>query len=151
MRLWSLHPKDLDGKGPVAVWREALLAQAVLRGKTRGYVRRPRLARFRESDSPVGFIAEYMRVVLGEARRRGYGFSAGKISRVRAHGRLKVHREQLLFEWRHLLAKLKSRDPKRYAEVVTARRPGAHPLFRVVPGKVAHWERGQRAHRKGAT
>ena len=30
MRLWSLHPKYLDTKGIVALWREALLAQAVL-------------------------------------------------------------------------------------------------------------------------
>ncbi|HEU5178767.1 MAG TPA: pyrimidine dimer DNA glycosylase/endonuclease V, partial [Burkholderiales bacterium] len=32
MRLWSLHPKYLDARGLVALWREALLAQAVLRG-----------------------------------------------------------------------------------------------------------------------
>jgi hypothetical protein len=36
MRLWSLQPKYLDSKGLVAVWREALLAQVVLRGQTRG-------------------------------------------------------------------------------------------------------------------
>ena len=27
MRLWTLHPKYLDAKGLVALWREALLAQ----------------------------------------------------------------------------------------------------------------------------
>ena len=32
MRLWSLHPRYLDRAGLVALWREALLAQAVLRG-----------------------------------------------------------------------------------------------------------------------
>ena len=37
MRLWSLHPQYLDPKGLVALWREALLAQAVLRGVTKGY------------------------------------------------------------------------------------------------------------------
>ena len=37
MRLWSLRPKYLDSQGLVALWREGLLAQAVLRGKTRGY------------------------------------------------------------------------------------------------------------------
>ncbi len=37
MRLWSLHPRYLDAKGLVALWREALLARAVLRGATRGY------------------------------------------------------------------------------------------------------------------
>ncbi|HWP85543.1 MAG TPA: pyrimidine dimer DNA glycosylase/endonuclease V, partial [Terriglobia bacterium] len=37
MRLWSLHPSLLDSKGLVALWREALLAQKVLRGETKGY------------------------------------------------------------------------------------------------------------------
>jgi hypothetical protein len=27
MRLWTLHPKYLDARGLVALWREALLAQ----------------------------------------------------------------------------------------------------------------------------
>ena len=30
MRLWTLHPKYLDAQGLVALWREALLARAVL-------------------------------------------------------------------------------------------------------------------------
>lgn len=37
MRLWTLHPKYLDPKGLVALWRETLLAQRVLAGRTRGY------------------------------------------------------------------------------------------------------------------
>ncbi|HET8644201.1 MAG TPA: pyrimidine dimer DNA glycosylase/endonuclease V, partial [Vicinamibacteria bacterium] len=47
MRIWTLHPRYLDARGLVALWREALLAQAVLRGRTRGYTRHPQLARFR--------------------------------------------------------------------------------------------------------
>jgi hypothetical protein len=33
MRIWSLHPKYLDSKGLVALWRESLLAKNVLRDK----------------------------------------------------------------------------------------------------------------------
>lgn len=32
MRLWSVHPKYLDARGLVVLWREALRAQAVLPG-----------------------------------------------------------------------------------------------------------------------
>ncbi len=39
MRLWSIHPKYLDVKGFVGLWREALLAQRVLRGETNVYRR----------------------------------------------------------------------------------------------------------------
>ena len=35
MRIWSLHPKYLDPKGLVALWRETLLAKHVLEGKTK--------------------------------------------------------------------------------------------------------------------
>lgn len=47
MRLWSVHPKYLDVRGLVALWREGLLAQAVLRGRTKGYLHHPQLERFR--------------------------------------------------------------------------------------------------------
>ena len=43
MRLWSIHPRYLDSMGLVALWREALLAQAVLRGETKGYKFHPQL------------------------------------------------------------------------------------------------------------
>ncbi len=36
MRIWTLHPQYLDRQGLVALWREGLLAQEVLRGQTRG-------------------------------------------------------------------------------------------------------------------
>ena len=41
MRLWTLHPQYLDPRGLVALWREALLAQKVLLGRTRGYRAHP--------------------------------------------------------------------------------------------------------------
>ncbi len=47
MRIWSLHPKHLDAKGLVALWREALLAKHVLEGKTVGYLNHPQLNRFK--------------------------------------------------------------------------------------------------------
>jgi hypothetical protein len=46
MRLWSVHPRYLDRQGLTAAWREALLAQKVLTGTTRGYRNHPQLVRF---------------------------------------------------------------------------------------------------------
>jgi hypothetical protein len=63
MRLWTLHPKYLDAQGLVALWREGLLAQKVLRGRTRGYRHHPQLARFRAQADPVASIARYLRAV----------------------------------------------------------------------------------------
>ncbi|MGQ0578152.1 MAG: pyrimidine dimer DNA glycosylase/endonuclease V [Betaproteobacteria bacterium] len=141
MRIWSLHPKYLDARGLVALWREGLLAQAVLKGMTKGYVNHPQLLRFQERSSPVGFIAEYLRGVHGEAVNRGYLFAVAKISRSQAPGCLTVTRGQLEFEWRHLMQKLRARDPEWRARLATVKTPQPHPLFRVVRGNIADWEK----------
>ena len=142
MRIWSLHPKYLDARGLVALWREALLAQAVLRGRTKGYRHHPQLVRFRARSSPVACVGEYLRAVHEEAAARGYRFAAERITPARTRGRLTVTRAQLAFEWQHLLRKLRVRDPERFAELRKVKSPRAHPLFRVMGGSVAHWERG---------
>jgi hypothetical protein len=61
MRVWSLHPRYLDRQEITACWREALLAQAVLEGGTRGYTRHPQLERFRTEPDP--------REAIGDAER----------------------------------------------------------------------------------
>jgi hypothetical protein len=142
MRLWSLHPKYLDRRGLVALWREGLLAQAVLRGRTRGYTRHPQLARFRETGAPVAALASYLRAVHDEAVRRGYAFDLRKLARSSAVVRpLTVTRGQLAFEWEHLRAKVARRDPE-WLRALPATAPQAHPLFRIVAGGVEAWERG---------
>jgi hypothetical protein len=140
MRLWTLHPKYLDPRGLVALWREALLAQAVLRGKTRGYRHHPQLARFRASSSPVRSIAVYLRVIHDEAQRRGYHFDASKIARHARPARIVATRGQIDYEWRHLKAKLRRRAPAWLAQFKSLARPDAHPLFRIVAGGIADWE-----------
>jgi hypothetical protein len=140
MRLWSLHPRQLDGKGLVAVWREGLLALAVVRGRTRGYRHHPQLLRFTKQRQPAGVLATYLLAVSAEAEARGYAFDRAKLGPARSRAHLTVTRGQLEHEWRHLLRKLHRRDRQRWARQRTAS-PQAHPLFEVVPGPVEAWER----------
>ena len=141
MRIWSLHPRYLDRRGLVALWREALLAQAVLRGRTKGYRHHPQLTRFQAQARPLAFIASYLRAVQVEATSRGYSFSAGKIGRVSASGRIAVRRGQLEYEWRHLRGKVAVRDPGWLPRLTQGSGPRPHPLFRIVAGTVEPWER----------
>ena len=141
MRLWSLHPGHLDPRGLVALWREGLLAQAVLKGETKGYRHHPQLVRFRARSRPVSFIAEYLRAVHAESVERGYRFDAGRIARGRTTGQVDVSQGQIDFEWRHLMKKLESRAPEWHERQTAVHAPLAHPLFRIVPGDVADWER----------
>lgn len=141
MRIWTLHPQYLDRQGLVAVWRETLLAQAVLLGKTKGYQHHPQLIRFQQLRSPVAGIATYLTHIHDEATRRGYTFDHTKIESNRVRKQIDAHRGQLLYEWKHLVAKLEARSPEWLKTVAHIREPISHPLFRVVPGPIADWER----------
>jgi hypothetical protein len=143
MRLWTLHPKYLDAKGLVALWREALLAQKVLRGETRGYKNHPQLLRFSETKNPPAALAAFLKSVREEAVNRGYNFDGKKIGRKKFAGKISETRGQLLYEWKHLKRKLKKRDPKRLREFAKVKIPAPHPLFKIISGEVREWEKIQ--------
>ncbi len=141
MRLWSLHPRYLDPQGLVALWREALLARAVLRGETRGYRHHPQLARFHSQSAPRSAINAYLAAVHAEALARGYSFDRSKAGPVRASQPIPVTTGQLAYEWRHLLRKLALRNPAVYRRWRSVASPQCHPSFRPRPGAVEPWER----------
>jgi len=141
VRLWSLHPRYLDPQGLVAVWREALLAKAVLHGRTRGYRHHPQLVRFRAHAAPRAAICTYLAAIHAEACAREYTFDVRKIGRARAAVRIAVTHGQLAYEWAHLLRKLARRNPALYRRWRTVRRPDPHPMFRLGRGGVEAWER----------
>ena len=138
--MWTIHPRHLDAKGLLAAWREALLAQKVLEGKTRGYRNHPQLNRFKALPDPVGAIAAYLRALHNEAAARGYQFSAEKINAAEFSGRIACTRGQLLYEWNHLKRKLQARDERKYRECQSVEEPEAHPLFRIIEGDIEDWE-----------
>jgi hypothetical protein len=140
LRLWTLHPKYLDAPGLVALWREALLARAVLRGRTRGYRDHPQLERFRSCPAPRRAINVYLASIHAEALRRGYTFDRTKFLACECSA-IGVTEAQLAYEWDRLLAKLRARNPSLYRVNRRIAAPAAHPLFRIDKGPVADWER----------
>lgn len=141
MRLWTLHPRYLDPKGLVALWREALLAQAVLLGRTRGYTRHPQLERFLAAPDPPAAISSYLSSVHAEALERGYRFDASRIVRRSPSARLPETRGQLEYEWGHFGGKVRSRDPRWFELRCQGVTPTPRPLFRICSGGVRAWER----------
>ncbi|GAA2240321.1 pyrimidine dimer DNA glycosylase/endonuclease V [Rarobacter faecitabidus] len=147
--MWSLAPELLDRQALVACWREALLAQAVLLGRTRGYTNHPQLIRFKLQADPAAAVGAYLRGIRLEADRRGYSFDDSRIERVAPDVNIDVTTDQLAFEWTHLQAKLAVRSidwlpvaTARVHESVTQGRPlPVHPIFTAVPGGVEPWER----------
>ncbi len=153
MRLWTLHPRYLDRPGLTGGWREALLAQAVLAGRTRGYRSHPQLVRFRRHADTPAAMGAYLAALADEAERRGYRFNRSRIDRPPAADAtdaadgapsvtpIPVTEGQVAYEWQHLLAKLAERSPELHATVREVTDPQVHPLFQVVPGPIEDWER----------
>ena len=146
MRIWTVHPQYLDVKGLVACWRETLLAQKVLMGQTKGYKNHAQLERWKLLKDPVAGIGTYLHHVHLEAVKRGYSFNESKILRRNHRIKLKVTEGQVDYEVSHLAKKLEVRDYHRSVQLLAdesgrARIDLVHPMFRVVPGDVATWEK----------
>lgn len=142
MRLWTVHPRYLDAKGLVAVWREGLLAQKVLQGHTKGYRHHPQLLRFRAHATPLLALGTYLSAIVAEAHSRSYRFDAAKIAACCCTDeRLTATTEQLRYEWNHLLHKLSLRAPETYELWKTLPLPEPHPFFILIEGPVSDWER----------
>lgn len=140
MRLWSLHPRFLDTKGLVALWREALLAKAVLLQKTIGYKNHPQLIRFKKTKDPISYINEYLMHVYNEAVLRGYKFNKSKIElRIPNTKKIPVTTGQVEYEIQHLKKKLKQRNQKCNI-LETSTEKLINPVFRIVKGDVENWE-----------
>lgn len=140
MRIWSLHPKYLDAKGLIALWRETLLAKHVLEGKTSGYKNHPQLDRFRKSKKPIETINQYLAEIYVEACNRGYNFDKKKINWDFKRSKLTVTTKQLDYETNHLLKKLQTRDLKKHNELKLKSVIDTHPIFELIEGEIEDWE-----------
>ena len=146
LRLWSLHPSYLDSKGLNAVWREGLLAQAVLLGRTTAWKKHSQLLRFQNHGEPISAIGFYLLKIHEEANNRGYNYTRIKISNPSKNIKpMDVTKGQLLFESTILMERLRTRDSRKYEELFDLNRreiiPKPHPLFALTEGDVEHWEK----------
>jgi len=140
MRLWSFHPKYLDSKGLVALWREGLLAKKVLEGKTKGYKNHPQLDRFKAAKQPIAAINAYLQSAADEAEARSNNFNRSKLKKVAAISRIPVTSGQIKYEWQHLLNKLKRTDKIKLETITNIKNPRLHPLFRRRKEEIEKWE-----------
>lgn len=141
MRLWSIHPKYLDSKGLVALWRESLLAKKVLEWKTNGYKYHPQLNRFKNNKSTFNQINAYLFEIWQEAKNRGYNFDKQKVNTFVLEDLIPIKSWQIKFEFDHLLKKLKNRNIKKYNEIKHIKNIQENSIFKIVSGKIETWEK----------
>ena len=145
MRIWSLHPIFLDVQGLSGQWREALLAQKVLQGGTKGWRNHPQLNRFKEHEKPLEAICYYLLKIHEESVNRSYKFNKTKIIYPKANPeKIMITRGQLEYEYKILMERLEKRSPMKFIENKN-RRIGdirSNPLFIPVEGDIEPWETG---------
>jgi len=141
MRLWTIHPEYLDGKGLVALWGEALLAKKVLEGKTKGYRNHPQLNRFNSSVRSTDAINAYLLEIWNEAFLRKYDFDRSKINDDIKKIIIFVNQGQINYEFDLLLQKLKKRDSERFNIIKDTEQVKINNIFKTKPGGVEKWEK----------
>ncbi|MGV8142181.1 MAG: pyrimidine dimer DNA glycosylase/endonuclease V [Candidatus Pacearchaeota archaeon] len=141
MRIWSLHPKYLDTKGILALWRETLLAKNVLDGKTKGYKNHPQLNRFKTHPNPLVAINFYLGEIYKESLVRGYNFSKDKFTIIEDLEKIPVNKGQIEYEFKHLKSKLMKRDEEKFNQIISEKNVQTHPLFTQVLGEIESWEK----------
>jgi len=141
VRIWSIHPQYLDSIGLIALWRESLLARKVLKGETKGYRHHPQLERFKNLDQPLMSMDFYLGIVWSEAQKRGFKFDATKFQPIISFPPIPIPQGQAEYEMEHLKQKLALRSPQIYQVWQKVQMPLLHPLFVLVEGKIASWEK----------
>lgn len=116
-----------------------MLAKKVLQGLTSKYKNHPQLDRFKKV--PVKYINTYLYFLYKESCERGYCFDKRNVVKPFTKNKLTVTDKQLKYEFQHLKKKLKTRDPKKYKELLKIKNPKPNPLFRVKKGPIEIWER----------
>ena len=142
MRIWSIHPKYLDWKGLGAQWREALLAQKVLQGETKGWRNHPQLNRFKEHPEPLKAVGYYLLEIHKESKKRDYNYNYSKILEpVDSVEKIPINLGQIEYEYKILMERLEKRTPHKHKENLKIQKIIPHPLFTTRIGPPERWEK----------
>lgn len=142
MRIWSIHPSYLDWMGLGAQWREGLLAQKVVQGKTKGWKKHPQLNRFKEHNDPLRAVGFYLLGIYTESQRREYNYNYSKIIKpVDSIQKIPLNSGQIIYEFDLLMERLKKRTPDKYKDNLNISKIQPHPLFTIIEGPPEKWEK----------
>jgi hypothetical protein len=125
-----------------AQWREALLAQKVIQGETKGWRNHPQLIRFKEHPRPIKATGYYLNEIYHEAVKRGYNYNYSKIlPPVNNIEKIQINQGQINYEFKILMERLEKRSPKKFEENLEEHYVLVHPLFKIREGPPEPWEK----------
>ena len=111
-------------------------------GATKGYKNHPQLERFKNAKDPIESINLYLITIFEESLKRNYSFDKSKLrTNFIQNEKIKVTDGQLKYEYELLKNKLKVRNIKKFDSIKAIKKITPNPVFNVVLGTVAPWER----------
>lgn len=111
-------------------------------GVTKGYKNHPQLERFKNAKDPIESINLYLITIFEESLKRNYSFDKSKLrTNFIQNEKIKVTDGQLKYEYELLKNKLKVRNIKKFDSIKAIKKITPNPVFNVVLGTVAPWER----------
>jgi hypothetical protein len=115
-------------------------------GKTKGWKNHPQLIRFKNHNAPIHAIGFYLFIIYNEGCKRGYSYNKSKMFKiVEKVSMINISKEQLAYEFEILKNRVRGRDHTKFLELLEFGKkesyPKPHPLFHVIDGKVALWEK----------
>lgn len=140
MRIWSIHPVNLDTKGLCGAWRE-LLGAIKSCDPSVGYSRHSQLIRWRNATDSIEMmrnaLAHYGLTLYQEAKRRKYHFNVNKLKPylIAPKPILPVNVGQFEYEWEFLRKKCLTRNP----DWVMIKKE-VNPMFVLRDGGIEPWE-----------
>jgi hypothetical protein len=149
MRLWSLHPSYLDTQGLNGLWKEGCQALSVF-GTDKGYSKHSQLERWDNREQ----LYKYMLAVYEESKKRGFNYNFESLRRYFKDTMypdliepIPVSIMQVRFEGYHLCAKLTKREQFYKLNELSSMLDrvtciALNPVFKLVSGPVAEWEKG---------
>jgi hypothetical protein len=109
---------------------------------TKGYKNHPQLDRFKEAKYPIGCINKYLSIIFEESLKRNYSFDKNKLRNNNTKNqKINVTEGQLKYEFELLKSKLQVRDIKKLNEILHTKKIESNPIFNIISGDAASWER----------
>lgn len=149
MRVWSIHPKYCDTPRLNGMWREGLLAKAVIEGTTPkgGYRKHSQAERLKVHPDPVKLINHILYEVWKVAQERGFKYDIKKLNKrivdEPLSTKLEVTRGQIEYEFNFMQHKIGAVDTRYKINTEEVRKNGieVNPCFKIVPGDIMDFEK----------
>lgn len=132
MKLWKIHPKYLDDKELLDLFKHALIVKDILSGKLLAYRTNKYVSIFKERGNPILAIDAFLYQIYIEIKKRGYHQDHSNIRKVSIIEKINIKKEDIDEEYNEFLKLIKERNVEKYQSIRKEIEISPNPVFNVV-------------------